>query len=451
MDHKDIGRGELFLLPYEDDKYCLYAPLNRYVAVVNAQAAEAVRRYQQTGEKGLSARQMGIIDKLKADGILADEDPKPPLFPDDYEFRPFEVTLFLTSRCNLRCRYCYADAGHKEIDMTWDVAGAAIDLAAENAGWLGHTSFCVGFHGGGEPTMAWQMLTRCVQYARSKAETMGLDVELFAATNGFISKPKRQYLAEHFTNINVSMDGPQDIQDYNRPTVHQGGSFDAVRDALTYFNDAGLPFGIRTTITRSSVGRMVEIVEYLHSQFNFIYLQMEPVWLCGRCVRSEDPPPDDDEFIDNFIKAFKRGHELGIQVTYSGARLDALTSKFCAAPGDSFTVLPEGIVTSCYEVTEPSDPKAKIFHFGSYKAETGGFDFDLQRLEALRKLTVNNLPFCEDCFCKWHCAGDCLSKAFDLTRSVTHCGTSRCKINRALTLAWLKMTIEQAMPANTTS
>lgn len=444
MDHETQARAELFLLPYTAGQYCLYAPLNRYVAVVNAPAAEAVKRYQQTGVKGLSSAALGVIEQLKADGVLGEQAPRPPLFPEHYIFRPFEVTLFLTSRCNLRCRYCYADAGHKAVDMPWEVARAAIDLTAENAGWLGRKSFCVGFHGGGEPTVAWKMLTRCVQYARSKAEALGLDVELFAATNGCLSRPQREFMAEHFSTLNISLDGPQDIQDYNRPTVGRHGSYVAVKDNLTHFNAAGLPFGIRTTITRSSVNRMVEIVESLHSRFNFIYLQMEPVWLCGRCVRSEDPPPDDDEFIDNFIKAFKRGRELGIQVSYSGARLDTLTSKFCAAPGDSFTVLPEGIVTSCYEVTEPADPKAAIFHFGAYQAASGRFEFDMQRLGALRRLSVDHLPFCQDCFCKWHCAGDCLSKAFESTRSQRHNGTSRCKINRALTLAWLQMTIEQA-------
>ena len=450
MDHETQALAELFVLPYADGKYCLYAPLHRYVAVVNAEAAEAVRKYRQTGAKGLSPAALRVIEQLRADGILDAQPPRPPLFPEQYAFRPFEVTLFLTSRCNLHCRYCYADAGHKAIDMPWEVARAAIDLTAENAGWLGRKSFCVGFHGGGEPTMAWKMLTRCVQYARSRAEALGLEVELFAATNGCLSRPQREFLAEHFTTLNVSLDGPQDIQDYNRPTVGRRGSYAAVRDALTHFNAAGLPFGLRTTITHSSVGRMVEIVEDLHSRFDFIYLQMEPVWLCGRCVRSEDPPPDDDEFVDNFIRAFKRGRELGIQVTYSGARLDTLTSKFCAAPGDGFTVLPEGIVTSCYEVTEPGDPKAEIFHYGSYNAASGGFEFDAQRLAALRRLSVDNLPFCQDCFCKWHCAGDCLSKALEASRLKRHHGTARCKINRALTLAWLQTTIEQASEAPVT-
>jgi pyruvate-formate lyase-activating enzyme len=40
------------------------------------------------------------------------------------------LTLHLTARCNLRCRYCYA-APHQGGDMTWDVARSAVDLAVQ--------------------------------------------------------------------------------------------------------------------------------------------------------------------------------------------------------------------------------------------------------------------------------------------------------------------------------
>ncbi|WP_020587923.1 radical SAM protein [Desulfobacter curvatus] len=443
MPNRSGTADELFLIPYTDGKYCLYAPLQRTTAIINATAAHVISKYLETGEKGLTSKEIGIIHQLKDGGLFGNEMPEPPLFPDNYTFCPHEVTLFLTSRCNLRCRYCYADAGYKSIDMPWEVAKAAIDLCADNAGLLGSRAFAVGFHGGGEPTVAWRMMVRCVEYAKEKAESKGLDVEIFSATNGFLSLHQREYMAKHFTNINVSLDGPKSIQDYNRPTLDNRGSFDQVRDTLRYFDNAGLKYGIRSTITKASVHRMVEIVESLHHQFNFMYLQLEPVWHCGRCITSEEPPPLDEDFITNFIKAFKRGQELGIQVTYSGARLDTLTSKFCAAPGDGFTVLPEGIVTSCYEVLEPTDPKASIFHYGQYNPLTNTFDFDAYRISKLRDLTVNNLAFCKDCFCKWHCAGDCLSKAFEVSKSTIHQGTNRCTINRALTLAWLKMTIEK--------
>ena len=40
------------------------------------------------------------------------------------------LTLHLTARCNMRCKYCYA-APHEGGDMTLDVAASAIKLARE--------------------------------------------------------------------------------------------------------------------------------------------------------------------------------------------------------------------------------------------------------------------------------------------------------------------------------
>jgi uncharacterized protein len=130
------------------------------------------------------------------------------------------------------------------------------------------------------------------------------------------------------------------------------------------------------------------------------------------------------------------GAAYGRDIHYSGARLDVLTCKFCGAPGDSFTVLPEGIVTSCYEITEMTDPRAAIFHYGKYDPETKTFQFNQERIEALKKLSVENLPFCDDCFCRWHCAGDCIAKAFKINIE-QHQGTERCTINRGVLSAEL--------------
>ena len=435
---------DLFLLPLDDQRYCIYAPLRRSAAVVNSGAVAAIEQYMTSGSAGLAPAQEEIIQQLEQRGLLGGPSPEPPVFPDQQRFCPHEVTLFLTSRCNLRCRYCYAEAGHKQVEMPWEVARAAIDLVARNAGRLGSPRFAVGFHGGGEPTVAWERFVQCSEYALDAAESRGLEVELFTATNGLLSPEQREFIIKHFSSVNVSLDGPADIQDRNRPRADGGGSHQGIHETLMRFNEAGFDYGLRATITESSVSRMTEITEQFHELYRFRYLQLEPVWFCGRCTTSGERPPAEGDYIRHFEEAVQRGRELGVSVTYSGARLNVLTSKFCAAAGDSFTVLPEGIATSCYEVTEPSDARAATFHYGRYDESSGGFSFDDERLSALRRLSVEHLTFCEDCFCKWHCAGDCLAKALQQSEDGTHQGSPRCSLNRALTLSDLQRSLLEA-------
>jgi uncharacterized protein len=437
-----MTREEIFVVPRREDEYFLYAPLRRRLAVVNGSAVVVLARFLEAGAEALDACGRALVDSLTAKGLLGEPVPAPPLFPEGYRLLPHEVTLFLTSRCNLRCRYCYADAGRKSADMPFATARAAIDLVARNAGLAGLPRFGVGFHGGGEPTVAWDLLVRCVEHARAKAEECGLEAEVFAATNGVLGPEQREYVARHFTSVNVSLDGPPDIQDRNRRRADGGGSYADVAETLRYFARAGLHHGVRATVTAATVDRMREVVEWFAREFRLAYVHLEPVWLCGRCARSGERPPDDAAFEARFLEAAERGAALGLPVLYSGARLDALSSRFCAAPGDGFNVLPEGLVTSCYEVTEPDDPRARIFHYG--RCEGGTFVFDEERLASLRCYSVEHLEHCADCFCRWHCAGDCLARALEASGSGAHAGTPRCELNRALTRAHLDRLVRES-------
>lgn len=425
-------KEDIFVIPKDDGRYYLYTPLRQNVAIVNDATVDIIARYLE--DETLDVSEEKIVETLKTAGLLGERQPKPPTFPENYDFCPHEVTLFLTSRCNLRCRYCYADAGIKSVEMSWDIAKEAIDFVAKNAGILGSPKFGVGFHGGGEPTVAWDMLVKCVDYAHEKANQMGLEADIFAATNGLLSQKQREYIANKFTTLNISLDGPADIQNTNRPKVDGSGSYEEIKESLEYFDRVGFHYGIRSTITASVVHRMEEIVETLKNDFHIAYLHMEPSWFCGRCIINSEAPPHDEDFIRNFVKASRKAKKLGVDIFYSGARLNILTSKFCAAPGDGFTVLPEGIVTSCYEITEKNDARSSIFHYGKYNMEQKCFEFDEKKLSELRKLSVENIPYCQDCFCKWHCAGDCLAKVFEKSGTKKHEGSIRCKLNRELTL-----------------
>ena len=66
-------------------------------------------------------------------GLVSDQQVVIPNY-DIPDFKPTVVTLFPTSRCNLRCIYCYADAGELELkDLDFNIAQNSIDFIVENA------------------------------------------------------------------------------------------------------------------------------------------------------------------------------------------------------------------------------------------------------------------------------------------------------------------------------
>ncbi|MGE5458856.1 MAG: radical SAM protein [Methanobacterium sp.] len=430
---------DIFFLPVGDGNYFLYAPLRRVLSVINNAAVIAVYAFLEGGFDALNVDQKKVIDNLKASGLFTEPFPEPPVFPSDYEFKPYEVILFPTSRCNLRCTYCYADAGRRNTELSWDAAQAAIDLVIKNACEIGLTDFQLGFHGGGEPTLAWDLLRRCADYALEEGQKRNLQARIYTASNGMLKQAQREYIGKYFTSINVSMDGPPDIQDQHRPRTDGSGSAAEVMETLKYFEEIGFHFSIRATVTSGSVHRMSEMAAFFKSEFPSLeQLHVEPVWYCGRCLSSGEGPPAGSEFARAFIAACETANRLGLRLTYSGARLDTLSNRFCAAPGGGFSVTPEGIASACFEVIESSDPRAEIFHYGYYDTASNTYIFDEERQKRLRGLSVDNIRYCRDCFCKWHCAGDCLAKAIHFEEERLHRGSDRCQINREITLHHLK-------------
>ena len=251
--------------------------------------------------------------------------------------------------------------------------------------------------------------------------------------------------SKKFTNLNISIDGPADIQDFNRPMTDGSGSFAIIRDNMKFLDEHDFPYGVRATITKRDVHRMEEMVEWFKSEFNITFLHIEPLWLCGRCLTTGEEAPNDDDFIRYYAQAMEKAEQIGVNLVYSGLRLDSLLSKFCAAAGDGFNVLPDGNVTSCYEVTETDNPKAELFHYGRYDFSRKEFVFDMDKIKRLQQYSVENIPYCSDCFCKWHCAGDCISKVFDISKSFQHEGSSRCTLNRRLTMIQLEKLIASQM------
>lgn len=419
---------ELFLLPHQQD-YVLYAPLSGLMAVVNQSAGDAVAQYLD-GE-ALDENQQSLLDTLGQRGFLRD-DLVPPAVPQNFE--PTRVTLFPSDACNLRCRYCYASAEAGQNRLPQEVAFAAIDTVAQNAKRLGQPMFGVGFHGNGEPFTNFECIQACCEYATQLAEDTGLKVHISTATNGVLSAQRLDYALAYIKDFNVSCDVLPDIQNAQRPFPDGSGTFEAVDATLQRLNAAEVSFGIRATLTTQSVGRIREMAAFVKEHYpRCNMLHLEPAWEVGRALETGQKTPQAETFVQQYILAEEELAGTRIKLVYSGARRDILAASFCSVCRNSFTVTAEGNVTSCYEVCTTKDARSPRYLFGHYDFDKHDFVFDEAKLEALAKLEVRNMPYCGNCFCKWHCAGDCAAKLLGTASPAAHAGSDRCYINRELT------------------
>ncbi len=406
----------------------LYAPLTETVARVNEAAVGAVGRYLN-GEPPTEEEQP-TIGALAERGLFDEVDP-PPLY--EGPFRPTDVTLFPSDGCNLACRYCYASAGKIHHTMPIEVGKAAIDLVCKNAIDQGMENFVVGFHGNGEPFSAYPVVKALCEYARDLGERMGIPCQITIATNGVLNDEQMDFVLAYFDGVNISFDGLPELQDRQRPFPDGRGSFEAVDRTLLRLNESGVSFGIRATLTEASVARLPEIAAFVAERYpNCASLHVEPAWECGRCLTTGEKAAPVQAFIDRYLEAEHQLPAGGLELTYSAMRYGSVMNSFCGVSEGGFTVTAEGLATACYEVATLSDERSGLYVYGRY--EGGGFVFDEEKLARLQRRNVRNMPGCQDCFCKWHCAGDCPAKVLGVGEPEGHGGSDRCAITRALTM-----------------
>ncbi|MFC2158090.1 radical SAM protein [Acidobacteriota bacterium] len=340
------------------------------------------------------------------------------------------AVLFLTNRCNLRCTYCYASSGEYTVyNMDIETAKAAVDRVLLDVMANKWEEMTLGFHGGGEPTLNWKVLTEIVEYASEITSENGIHLNLSGSFNGYWSPAVRKFMLDRFTDISLSFDGIETVQNAQRPTTGKNGSYQEVLDTIIALDDSPVSYGIRMTVTEENLGFLEESVSFIAENFHPKKIQVEPVFLEGRAKKYNLRINNIQNFVSQFIKAYRAAEERGIDLFYSGAQLDVLTTRFCLAACRALVVTPEGNVTTCFEIFGHTHPLSDSFIVGQLTQD--GFQIDQTKLNAVFGRTVNHIDHCRDCFCKWHCAGDCAAKTDFSAENISY-PTDRCLINQEL-------------------
>jgi uncharacterized protein len=433
----------LFVIP-DNGRFILYEPRKPSVVAVNRATVQLLEAIKNENPAGIEAPS-DTIRALISQGILLPRDEAHAIaFPEGgSDFNPQGVSLFLTAACSMRCIYCYSNGGDRPKQMPWPIAKAAIDWIARHVKAKAKERLHISLHGGGEVTMANDLMKRCVTYARRQVQSLGLTARIEAGLNGVMNRTTTDWVIDHINGATISLDGPPEVQNVQRPLAGGGQSFPVVAAALKRMDERGFSYGIRMTVTQEHLETLADSVAFMAANFKAQTIQVEPVFLVGRALQTGLAPVDTAMFIDRFREAKAIAGAHGIELKYSGQRFDTCTNVFCkAASGEAFGVTPEGHVTSCYEVVDADDPRADLFFFGRYHPQRAQFSFDANKIANLRRLSVEHKHYCRNCFCKWHCAGDCPAKLAVLGDAWDPGQNPRCVINRELTKDRIKELID---------
>jgi uncharacterized protein len=434
---------DVFVIPH-NQTYIVYAPLRRLAFITNTAGVNTIAALREAPIVDLTTEQKEFINFLDYLGLLGSAGDLPVHGLNQDTYQPNQVTLFLTAECNLRCVYCYAQAGDLPPErMSMKTAEQGIDYVVANALELNMDWFGVYYHGGGEPTINHSVLTGSYAYAQKQAEKYHLNLYSSIATNAVLSPRGRRWIMENLQGASVSLDGSPEVNDRNRPNVAGKGSGEQVLETLRAFDEANFPYGIRVTVSAQTIHDMPDTVRFILEHHKPVRMQMEPVYDIGR-GKNANLHIDVDAFIQGYRESWKIAHDHGVELNFSSARIDTISSRFCSAYGEGFTLTTKGKVTGCYEVHDDVADFAEDVIFGYFDEQTGRYSFDDDKLQTLRDHNVNRQPWCNGCFAKWHCSGECPNKMRHASMGGEFLGMPSCDITRSIVLDQIVRKIEEA-------
>lgn len=427
---------DIRVIPFEG-KTILYRPLLHRAFFGNHAMAELTRRYAGDHRGRIPSRHTDAFRFLTRIGFLQ-PDPQPPV-SQERSYKPKSAVLLMTNRCNLRCVYCYAAAGEKPPEeMPLALAQQAVDTVAKNAEDAGAASFDITFHGGGEPVQHWEVLKQTILYARNKP----LRAHIVLSSNGLWSEKQRSFLLHNLDGLSLSFDGIQQVQNAQRPTAGGGESFTAVMKTIQTMDRMKFPYNIRMTWTAAHASQFAESVRFICEESGCRRIQVEPAFRSGRGGWMNPDPRESDAFISTFKEALDVAGQYNAELMYAGARLWLTICSFCTAAESALVVRPDRKLVACYEITDARHPLADFFTIGHLGAE--GPVLNARAIRRLGRMRQERLALCRECFCVWHCAGDCSSRSFSPDGEGHLKFEQRCRINQELSKEILTRYIAQS-------
>jgi len=304
------------------------------------------------------------------------------------------LVLWLTTACNLNCRYCYRK-NDAHAAMSKDVVLAALSLATRSG---------LPFHiqlAGGEPTLEPDM----IEFVGRRVLEDRLPATLALQTNGTLWDRKMVDLCRRYKiAIGVSLDGPPDVQESLR------GRSGATFRSLAMFEQERMPVRVTTVLSSINITRLYDLVLTLSGFNNIRGVGFDPLVMTGAAQERTDLLPSAAnvragirDFMEG-LEQIKACRNVSFEWREMQVILRALTEKrsfrpYChACRGESLAVHPNGEVYPCGQSV--GDP---VMSVGTVDA------IDWNKLvSCYQGITLRG--DCPSCPLKNRCPGDCPSR-----------------------------------------
>jgi uncharacterized protein len=174
--------------------------------------------------------------------------------------------VVLNLDCNLACRYCYEGTLKGKHYMSRETADALLVFLKNRAVEGGKRTINLDFYGG-EPLLSASIMSYISENLVSFAQDERLEYSFNIVTNGtLLSRKKALKLKElGLRSAKVTIDGPRDNHDRNRPFRSGKGSFDRIVENIKETHDI-VNIGVGGNFTRENYRTFPRLLDFLGQQ-----------------------------------------------------------------------------------------------------------------------------------------------------------------------------------------
>ena len=332
-----------------------------------------------------------------------------------------------TLRCNQSCQYCHAsrtDMDEVSTDMTMETAKQVVDQAMQSSSKYINFEFQ-----GGEPTVNMPIIKFIVEYSREKNKYEGKILDHALVTNmTYMTEENAEWLIDNGVLICTSLDGPEEVHNYNRRWKTGTNAYEHVIRWMDYFNRRYIEKGLDPnvfhvdalmTTTRASTEHWKEIVD-LYVERGLRSIHLRPLNPYGFAVgtwkaigyTSEEYLDFYAKTLDYIIELNKQGVEIceGTASTFLMKMLTPDDPNFvdirspCGAGTGQVAYNYDGKIFTCDEGRMVSAMGNDVFQIGTLGETTYTDMIQHPTVKAMAVASLQDtLPSCDTCWNKPFC------------------------------------------------
>lgn len=343
----------------------------------------------------------------------------------------YYLKLVLSTRCNLRCSYCFAQKS-SEFDMSFETAKEAILFFVERFVPDKNRRIVVDLSGSGEPLLNLDLILSINRFVLNLKEKLKINIFCQFATNGMLLEPKiSSLLKQSGILFGVSLDGNKAKSEKSR----RGLDYEKVCENIQKIENKDF-FGIAATYS-SENHDFVQIFKSLCS-FNPEVAGMKPVRLNAKNPNAinensiEKIKDSYDIFAKWIYKQLCFGNKKYFYTFYKSEDFFVRFLKTTLKPLRLFYRCSAGI--NSFAVDSKENILICPAFIGNKDAIIGNLEQGIfpSKMKVLENLYADKIDSCKNCWARYICGGECFAVSYENFKTLEKPEKSMCELKKYL-------------------